>query len=303
MNSTVVNYLDFFHQSRLRSLQSVDEMIDQIVQNFANANILDNTYIFYTSDNGFHLVQHRLSPGKGCGYEEDLNIPLIIRGPGVDRGVISRAVTSHTDLAPTIMKIASGQAGLRPDFDGTPVPFTQSDRRSTEHVNVEFWGRYLTEGKYDWHITPNNTYKSLRLIGNGYNFYYSVWCTNEKELYEMNVRPSSRPRATSSSKLIYAPCRATLPKYRTSFSTHYSSFTSCRSTWPVPSFHVPFYSTVSTPSSSSSNPAKVDHAQIPGKQFIRMEMSTRSLMLWMSDLMGFMLRNRGFSIGVVRWGI
>lgn len=70
------------------------------------------THIFSTSDNGFHLGQHRLWPGKGCGYEEDVNIPFIIRGLGVDRGVISRAVTSHTDLAPMIMQIASGSAGL-----------------------------------------------------------------------------------------------------------------------------------------------------------------------------------------------
>ena len=35
----------------------------------------------------------------------------------------------------------------------------------------------------------NNTYKSLRVIGDGYDLYYSVWCNNEHELYDMSVSP------------------------------------------------------------------------------------------------------------------
>lgn len=34
----------------------------------------------------------------------------------------------------------------------------------------------------------NNTYKSIRLISDTFNLYYSVWCTNEHELYDMSVR-------------------------------------------------------------------------------------------------------------------
>lgn len=33
----------------------------------------------------------------------------------------------------------------------------------------------------------NNTYKAIRIIGGEYNLYYSVWCTNESELYDMKV--------------------------------------------------------------------------------------------------------------------
>ncbi len=41
---------------------------------------------------------------------------------------------------------------------------------------------------------PTNTYKALRLISKIYNLYYSVWCTNEHELYDLNVRPLPFPR-------------------------------------------------------------------------------------------------------------
>jgi len=33
----------------------------------------------------------------------------------------------------------------------------------------------------------NNTYKGLRLVGKSYSFYYSVWCNNEHELYDLYV--------------------------------------------------------------------------------------------------------------------
>ena len=35
---------------------------------------------------------------------------------------------------------------------------------------------------------PNNTYKSVRILGEGYNLYYSVWCHGEHELYDLTVR-------------------------------------------------------------------------------------------------------------------
>lgn len=36
-------------------------------------------------------------------------------------------------------------------------------------------------------IVGNNTYKALRLVSKYYNLYYSVWCNNEHELYDLNV--------------------------------------------------------------------------------------------------------------------
>lgn len=39
-------------------------------------------------------------------------------------------------------------------------------------------------------MIPNNTYKSVRLLGEGYNLYYSVWCNNEHELYDLSVSKS-----------------------------------------------------------------------------------------------------------------
>ncbi|KAK4186296.1 alkaline-phosphatase-like protein [Podospora australis] len=207
-----IEYNDEFYRQRLRALQSVDELVASVVARLKEHGVLDNTYIFYTTDNGYHISQHRLNPGKECGFEEDINIPLIIRGPGVSQGEISEIVTTHTDLAPTILSVAGIQA--RADFDGEAIPLNQNDLEvavSTrhEHVTVEFWGFAVSEGKiFDKHeprLYLNNTYKAIRIVSKSYNFYYAVWCDNEHELYDLTTDPyqinnllheSAKPPAT-----------------------------------------------------------------------------------------------------------
>lgn len=199
LNDTVIEYNDEYQRSRLRSLQAVDEMIEQIIQKLEAKGLLDSTYIFYTTDNGYHISQHRLPPGKECPFETDIHIPLVVRGPGVPAGHIANLVSSHTDLTPTFLKIAGSD---RADLDGSPIPLSQaglSSPVSGEHVNVEFWGRARPEGRYD-HVGhapsglgrpsfQNNTYKALRIIGEGYSLLYTVWCTGEKECYDSILDP------------------------------------------------------------------------------------------------------------------
>lgn len=60
--------------------------------------LLDNTYIIYTTDNGFHIGNHRLGAGKRCPYEEDINIPLLVRGPDVARGELGLFMSSRSAL-------------------------------------------------------------------------------------------------------------------------------------------------------------------------------------------------------------
>lgn len=119
--------------------------MDSLVSRLEESGQLDNTYIIYTSDNGFHIGQHRLPPGKTCGFEEDIRVPLFIRGPGVPEGYVQDSVTTHIDLAPTIFNLA----GIPPraDFDGTAIPVTPDFGGTRhEHVTVEFWGRAVMEG-------------------------------------------------------------------------------------------------------------------------------------------------------------
>ena len=182
-------------------------------------NLLDNTYIVYTSDNGFHIGQHRLTPGKRCPYEEDVNVPLVIRGPGVPKGQTVDYVTSHTDLTPTVVEWTGAQGPG--DFDGVPIPVansnstagtetnnssspSSSDKQAWEHVQLEFWGAAKDEQNVA-NLTTINTYKALRVIAADYNIYYSVWCDGDHELYNMQVSAHRRDFRRTADSFIDGP--------------------------------------------------------------------------------------------------
>jgi arylsulfatase A-like enzyme len=67
-----------YYIKRLQTLQSVDEMVSDIVKALEDTGQLDDTYIIFTSDNGYHLGQHRPADGKQTPYEEDIRVPLIV---------------------------------------------------------------------------------------------------------------------------------------------------------------------------------------------------------------------------------
>ncbi|KAI5924219.1 alkaline-phosphatase-like protein [Camillea tinctor] len=190
-----VDYNDHFYLQRLRTLQSVDELVDRLVHRLADLGILKNTYIIYSTDNGYHIGHHRMQPAKQCSFEEDINIPLIIRGPGVPKRYTTDIVTTHTDLAPTLLKMVG--AAPRNDFDGLAIPLTRhglwhARKQRHEHVTVEHWGFASNEGQvFDWYprLHMNNTYKAVRVISESYNLHYQVWCNNERELYDLTTDP------------------------------------------------------------------------------------------------------------------
>lgn len=101
-----IEALDVKYRNRLRSMQAVDEMIASLVEILQSTGTLSNTYIIFTSDNGYHMGQHRFLAGKYTNYEEDLRVPLVIRGPGVLANQVSTALVSTMDLAPTFAEIA-----------------------------------------------------------------------------------------------------------------------------------------------------------------------------------------------------
>lgn len=110
--------VDDVHRGRMETLLAFDELIGNLVRSLDEAGALANTYIILTSDNGYHLGEHRIVAGKGTIFEEAIRVPLIVRGPGVSPGQ-TQSLTSLIDLAPTI---AAWTDTPIPDFvDGRPL--------------------------------------------------------------------------------------------------------------------------------------------------------------------------------------
>ncbi|CAJ2504950.1 Uu.00g123440.m01.CDS01 [Anthostomella pinea] len=162
-NSAIEGGASWWRQ-RLRALQAVDEMVHELVEKLADDGELDNTYSFYTTDNGYTSASTACNRVRNAATvcDTDIHVPLFVRGPGVAAGAQFDSVTTHTDIAPTLLRIANADKQL----DGENF-----------EAGIHF-------GLY-----PNNTYKGLRLAGDGFSVYYSVWCTGERELFDLRADP------------------------------------------------------------------------------------------------------------------
>jgi N-acetylglucosamine-6-sulfatase len=101
-----ISEIDTYHQKRLRSMLAVDEMVASLVEELEAAGELDNTYVVFTSDNGWFAGQHRIKEGKDRPYEESARVPLFVRGPGVPVSATVSKLVLNTDFAPTFAELA-----------------------------------------------------------------------------------------------------------------------------------------------------------------------------------------------------
>jgi hypothetical protein len=109
----------------------VDDLIERLLLALDAAGQLGNTYVFFTSDNGYMSGNHRFPSGKDAPYEESIRVPLFVRGPGVPAGVTLPHDVSNVDLAPTLAELGQAQAptfvdgrSLAPLLTATPTPLS-----------------------------------------------------------------------------------------------------------------------------------------------------------------------------------
>jgi N-acetylglucosamine-6-sulfatase len=119
------------HRGRIRSLLAVDDAVEAMVGALRRAGELRNTLFVFTSDQGFLLGQHRIAVDKLWPYEEATRVPLLVRGPGVPRGVRRGQVVANIDLAPTILDATGAEPGL--EMDGISLlPLARNPRAARD---------------------------------------------------------------------------------------------------------------------------------------------------------------------------
>ena len=124
-----IDDMQTLYRERLRSMLSVEDLLEQTIATLRETGELGNTYIVFTSDNGFHLGEHRLPRGKRTSYEEDIGVPLMVRGPGVSAGTTRQQLVINNDLAPTMANLAGiptpgfvDGSSFAPLLTGSPPP-------------------------------------------------------------------------------------------------------------------------------------------------------------------------------------
>jgi len=196
-----------YYQKALESLRSVDEGVKQVVDTLGGLSRLRNTYIIFTSDNGFFYGEHRLTGGKFIAYEPATHLPLLMRGPGIKPGTSTGELAANIDLAPTILELAGATADK--SIDGRSlVPYMKDpslrSRRPilfesfVETADVEANGEPTAQRSVKEVIprtrkgdasasivAPPKDYLGIRLGP----YKYIEWPSGEKELYDITKDP------------------------------------------------------------------------------------------------------------------
>lgn len=106
--------IDQAFRMRAQSVQAVDKMIGQIRSTLAALGDHD-TYVVFSSDNGLHMGEYSLRPGKQTPFEIDIRVPLVVVGPGVQAGQAVDAIAENVDLCPTFTELAGASSPTTPD--------------------------------------------------------------------------------------------------------------------------------------------------------------------------------------------
>jgi N-acetylglucosamine-6-sulfatase len=181
--------MDTEFRKRAQSVQAVDQLVGQIRRLLRQRGLARNTYVVFSSDNGYHMGQRRLLAGKMTAYDSDVRVPLIVVGPGVPAGTTTDTLAENVDLAPTFERLAGARPpgyvdghGLMSLFHGF-VPPVWRDAVLIEHHHPE-----TPNGDPDRQTQSSGnppSYEALRTRDE----LYVEYVDGEREWYDLRTDP------------------------------------------------------------------------------------------------------------------
>ncbi|MGP4000822.1 sulfatase family protein [Streptomyces sp. 8N706] len=183
---------------RVRSVQAVDTMIGQLESTLEAKGLADDTYIVFGSDNGFHMGEHRLRPGKQTAYDTDVRVPMVVTGPGVPAAEKVSQPAENVDINPTFLELA----GVEPPstVDGQSLTGLMRGRPEDgwrQAVLVEH--HHAASKKGDPDAAPEDsgnppTYRAIRTSDS----LYVEYADGEREFYALDSDPDQMNNRASS---------------------------------------------------------------------------------------------------------
>ncbi len=201
LTPTDIADLDRDFNLRVEAVQAVDDLIDSLRKKLAAAGADKNTYLVFSSDNGFHMGEHMLEVGKKTAFDTDIRVPLVIEGPGVPAGVEDAHIVENIDLCPTFAELAGRSPST--DVDGhSLVPLLRGEKVASwrtfalvEHVGPDIAPADPGDPDQDPARGPEpNSYTALRTS----DFVFVEYYDGEKEYYDHTTDPFERTNTAAS---------------------------------------------------------------------------------------------------------
>jgi len=169
-----ISAIDTVYVKQLKTMFSVEDMMQRVLDTLAATNRLANTYIIFTSDNGYHHGEHRVGSEKNTPFEESTRVSLNVVGPGVPAGATTDGLASAIDIGPTLAELAGVSPpgfvdgrSLVPLFDGG-VPGSWRDALISELL-----------------LGPKGGFVMLR----SGSYAYTAYGDGDRELYDLSEDP------------------------------------------------------------------------------------------------------------------
>jgi N-acetylglucosamine-6-sulfatase len=183
--------MDNLSENRAESLQAVDDLVEGVVTTLANREVLGNTYIVFTSDNGFFRGEHRIPNRKARPYEEAVRVPLLIRGPSIPGQLVGSTTSQlalNTDYLPTFTDLACSPSLCGPEVtqNWSYVPDGRSLRPVLNGSATTWRTAILLEAHQTGAGDDTPTYASIRGSGGRK---YTEYVGGRKELYNLGADP------------------------------------------------------------------------------------------------------------------
>ncbi len=148
-----------------------DKEVGDVVARLGKEGLLDTTVVVFLTDHG---ISH--ARGKQFLYDEGTHVPLVVRGPGVGKGVVRDDLVEHIDAAATSLALAGievpkwmqGRNVLAKEYAKRDAVFAARDRcdetmdhiRSVRTADFKYVRNYLHERP---HLQPNR-YKDDKAV-------------------------------------------------------------------------------------------------------------------------------------------
>jgi N-acetylglucosamine-6-sulfatase len=189
LTSTQIATLNHNFRKRAQSVEAVDDLVGRIRATLASRGLSQDTYIVFSSDNGFHMGEHRLTQGKTTAFDTDIGVPLIVVGPGVPAGRSVGRLAANIDLRSTFDQLAG--ASVPSTVDGRSlVPLLNGSGVATWRTAtlVEHHGGDQKRNDPDAQPPSSgnpSTYEAMRTNG----AVYVEYLNGDREYYDLTKDP------------------------------------------------------------------------------------------------------------------